>query len=114
MATPWTRALAFAAALGAGATLAAQAPSPPAFDAVSIKPSRSDVRRGSSRVQPGRYVGVNVTLMRLVRLAYRPIEEFDGGPEWVDRTGLQGVYTIDLQWSGDAATPVSADARRYW
>ena len=40
---------------------------------------------GASRGQPGRYVGVNVTLMRLVRLAYRPIEEFDGGPDWKDK-----------------------------
>jgi uncharacterized protein (TIGR03435 family) len=57
----------------------------PAFDAISIKPNRSGEQGGSSRAQPGRYVGVNVTLMRLVRLAYRPVEEFDGGPDWKDR-----------------------------
>ena len=57
----------------------------PAFDAISIKPNHSGEPGGSSRAQPGRYVGVNVTLMRLVRLAYRPTEEFDGGPDWKDR-----------------------------
>jgi uncharacterized protein (TIGR03435 family) len=67
-----------------GAVLAQQPPAP-AFDAVSIKANRSGQQGGSSRGQPGRYVGVNVTLMRLVRLAYRPIEEFDGGPDWKDR-----------------------------
>jgi uncharacterized protein (TIGR03435 family) len=69
----------------AGATLLAQQPAPPAFDAVSIKSNRSGDQGGASRAQPGRYVGVNVTLMRLVRLAYRPIEEFAGGPDWKDR-----------------------------
>ena len=71
-------ALAFAGGSGA------QQP-PPAFDAVSIKSNRSGEQGGSSRAQPGRYVGVNVTLMRLVRLAYRPVEEFDGGPDWKDK-----------------------------
>jgi uncharacterized protein (TIGR03435 family) len=67
-----------------GAALAQQPPAP-SFEAVSIKVNRSGAQGGSSRRQPGRYVGVNVTLMRLIRLAYRPIEEFDGGPEWKDR-----------------------------
>jgi len=69
----------------AGTVLLAQQPAPPAFDAVSIKVNRSGDQGGASRGQPGRYVGVNVTLMRLVRLAYRPISEFDGGPDWRDR-----------------------------
>jgi uncharacterized protein (TIGR03435 family) len=69
---------------GAGALLAQQA-APLSFDAVSIKINRSGAQGGTSRGQPGRYVGVNVTLMRLIRLAYRPIQEFDGGPDWKDR-----------------------------
>lgn len=73
----------FAVALVGGAV--AQQPAPLAFDAVSIKVNRSGEQGGSSRGQPGRYVGVNVTLMRLVRLAYRPVEEFDGGPDWKDK-----------------------------
>jgi len=67
----------------AGGSVAQQPP--PAFEEVSIKANRSGEQGGSSRAQPGRYVGVNVTLMRLVRLAYRPVEEFDGGPDWKDK-----------------------------
>ena len=72
-------------ALAAAGVALAQQPAAPAFDAVSIKINHSGAQGGTSRGQPGRYVGVNVTLMRLVRLAYRPIEEFDGGPDWKDR-----------------------------
>ena len=68
----------------AGVALAQQQPPAPSFDAVSIKINRSGAQGGSSRGQPGRYVGVNVTLMRMIRLAYRPIQEFDGGPDWKD------------------------------
>lgn len=57
---------------------------PMTFDAVSIKPNTSGEQGGTSRAQPGRYQGVNVTLMRLVRLAYRPIQEFEGGPDWIN------------------------------
>ena len=71
--------------LCAAGVVLAQQPSAPSFDVVSIKVNRSGAQGGSSRGQPGRYVGVNVTLMRLIRLAYRPIEEFDGGPDWKDR-----------------------------
>ena len=77
--------LAALASLCATGVLLAQQPPGPSFDAVSIKINRSGAQGGSSKGQPGRYVGVNVTLMRLVRLAYRPIEEFDGGPEWKER-----------------------------
>ena len=77
--------LAALASLCATGVALAQQPTAPAFDVVSIKANRSGAQGGSSRGQPGRYVGVNVTLMRLIRLAYRPIEEFDGGPDWKDR-----------------------------
>jgi len=58
--------------------------STPAFEAVSIKPNTSGERGGTSRAQPGRYQGINVTLMRLIRFAYQPIQEFEGGPGWID------------------------------
>ena len=44
----------------------AQQPPAPSFDAVSIKVNRSGEQGGSSRGQPGRYVGVNVTLTCLL------------------------------------------------
>jgi uncharacterized protein (TIGR03435 family) len=77
--------LAALASLCATSVVLAQQPPAPSFDAVSIKINRSGAQGGTSRGQPGRYVGVNVTLMRLIRLAYRPISEFDGGPDWKDR-----------------------------
>jgi uncharacterized protein (TIGR03435 family) len=73
-----------ALAMAGAASIAAQQPAAPSFDAVSIKINRSGQQGGSSRAQPGRYLGVNVTLMRLIRLAYLPISEFDGGPAWKD------------------------------
>jgi len=79
------RILALVASLAAVAPVQGQNAPPPAFDAVSIKPNRSGEQGGSSRAQPGRYVGVSWPIGCLVRLAYRPIEEFDGGPEWKDR-----------------------------
>lgn len=74
----------------------------PSFDAVSVKANRSGEQGGSSRAQAGRYVGVNVTLMRLVRLAYRPIEEFEGGPDWKDRD------RFDVEAVTSAANPSQA------
>ena len=72
------------------------AQSAPTFDAVSIKPNRSGDVGGTSRVQPGRYQGVNVTLMRLIRLAYRPIQEFEGGPDWINT----GHFDVDAKAEG--------------
>ena len=81
--------------------LVGQQPEAPSFDAVSIKINRSGAQGGASRAQPGRYVGVNVTLMRLIRLAYRPIEEFDGGPEWKDRDH----FDVEAATSANASQP---------
>jgi uncharacterized protein (TIGR03435 family) len=75
-------ALTVVAALAFAADIGAQAPM--RFDVVSIKPNTSGEQGGTSRAQPGRYQGVNVTLMRLIRLAYRPIQEFEGGPDWIN------------------------------
>jgi uncharacterized protein (TIGR03435 family) len=79
----------------------AQRAEPPAFDAVSVKMNRSGAQGGSSRGQPGRYVGVNVTLMRMLRLAYRPIQEFDGGPDWIDRDH----FDVEATTSANASQP---------
>jgi uncharacterized protein (TIGR03435 family) len=76
------------------------AQAPLAFDAVSIKPNTSREQCGASRAMPGRYQGTNVTLMRLIGLAYRPIQEFEGGPDWIraDR------FDVDAT-AGGPATP---------
>jgi uncharacterized protein (TIGR03435 family) len=54
-----------------------------AFDVVSIRSNTSGEQGGTNRAQPGRYVGINVTVMRLIGSAYRPIQEFEGGPDWI-------------------------------
>ena len=69
------------ALLALAADMGAQAPT--AFDAVSIKMNTSGEPGGTRRAQPGRYQGINITLMRLIGLAYRPIQEFEGGPDWI-------------------------------
>ena len=54
------------------------------FDVTSVKPNTSGEQGGSSRAQPGRYLGINVTLKRVMGLAYRPVQEFVGGPAWIN------------------------------
>src|SRR5262245_4457187 len=71
----------------AAASLRGQTPVAPrllAFDVVSIKPNTSGEQGGTSRGQPGRYQGINVTLKRVITLAYRPVQEFAGGPDWIN------------------------------
>ena len=71
----------------AAVSLRSQAPAgsrPLAFDVVSVKPNTSGEQGGSSRAQPGWYQGVNVTLKRVIGLAYRPVQEFVGGPDWIN------------------------------
>jgi uncharacterized protein (TIGR03435 family) len=75
------------ATLVAVVSLRGQAPTPRAplaFDVVSVKPNTSGEQGGTSRAQPGRYQGINVTLKRVIGLAYRPVQEFTGGPDWID------------------------------
>lgn len=73
--------------------LLAQEPQRPlTFDVTSVKPNTSGEQGGSSKAQPGRYLGLNVTLKRAVGLAYRPVQEFVGGPDWIntDRFDIEG------------------------
>jgi hypothetical protein len=69
---------------------------PLTFEVTSVKPNTSGEQGGSSKAQPGRYVGINVTLKRVMRLAYRPVQEFVGGPEWIntDRFDIEGRSTF--------------------
>jgi uncharacterized protein (TIGR03435 family) len=65
--------------------LRAQTPQRPlAFDVTSVKANTSGAQGGTSKGEPGRYVGVNVTLRRVIGLAYLPVQEFVGGPGWID------------------------------
>ena len=73
---------------------------PLAFEVVSVKPNSSGEPGGTSRAQPGRYQGINVTLRRVIALAYRPVQEFVGGPDWI------AAARFDIEARTDAtATP---------
>ena len=65
-------------------TLAHAQPASPAFDVASIKPNKSGAQGGSSRFVGSSYIGENITLKRMIALAYSPIQEFEGGPGWID------------------------------
>jgi bla regulator protein BlaR1 len=56
----------------------------PAFDVATIKPNKSGEQGGTSKFEGSSYIGVNVPLMRVIRLAYSPIQEFTGGPGWIE------------------------------
>jgi uncharacterized protein (TIGR03435 family) len=62
------------------------------FDVTSVRPNTSGEQGGSSRGQPGRYVGVNVTMRRVMGLAYLPVQEIVGGPSWIntERFDIEG------------------------
>jgi len=85
----------------AAVVLRGQSPAVPqpalAFDVVSVKPNTSGEQGGTSRGQPGRYQGVNVTLKRVIGLAYRPIQEFVGGPDWINTAH----FDIDARADGN-------------
>ncbi len=67
------------------AGLLAQEPQRPlTFDVTSVKSNTSGEQGGSSSARPGLYRGVNVTLRRVIGLAYRPVQEITGGPAWID------------------------------
>jgi uncharacterized protein (TIGR03435 family) len=72
--------------------LAQEAPRPLTFDVTSVKPNTSGEIGGSSKAEPGRYVGVNVTLRRVIGLAYLPVQDIVGGPGWIntDRFDIEG------------------------
>jgi len=71
--------------------------SPLAFGVVSVKPNTSGEQGGTSRAQPGRYQGINVTLKRVISLAYRPVQEFVGGPDWINTAH----FDIDARAEGN-------------
>src|SRR4029450_1671841 len=91
----------FLATVVAAAVLRGQAPAAPglpaAFDVVSVKPNTSGEQGGTSRGQPGRDQGVNVTLKRVIGLAYRPVQEFVGGPDWINTAH----FDIDARAAGN-------------
>jgi uncharacterized protein (TIGR03435 family) len=78
------------------AQIVAPAADAPRFEVVSLKPSEpgaSTVGRGI----PGRYTSQNMTVSRMIRMAYAIHEtQIVGGPDWVRSAG----YTIDATTGG--------------
>jgi uncharacterized protein (TIGR03435 family) len=56
----------------------------PSFEVAVIKANKSGEQGGFSGIEGSSYRGVNVSLMRVVRLAYSPIQEFAGQSGWMD------------------------------
>lgn len=104
---------AVAVACAIAAPLLAQAgaaPDAPVFTVVSIKPNTSDSLRSNFDLQPGgRFVGINVSMMQIVTIAYG-----DDGPltqdrlkideTWPERRAvLSSKYDIQATAEGDLA-----------
>jgi uncharacterized protein (TIGR03435 family) len=88
-------------ALGCVASVAAQNPAPPSFEAASIKANVSGgPRQGMGTMPGGRVVITNLTLRQIVRNAFGSSDiEVVGGPDWI------GIDRWDIN-----ATAGSADA----
>ena len=88
---------ALAAGIGIVRTLHAQQPDLPHFDVVSIKRNTSGEQGGKNGLDPGMYSGINVTVRRIIALAYQPMPDgqIDEGPAWIrsERYDVQARFT---------------------
>jgi uncharacterized protein (TIGR03435 family) len=68
----------------------------PRFDVVSVKPNNSPEPGGRNALEPGGYEGINVTVRRLIALAYMPLPFtlIEGGPSWIgtDRFDVRAKF----------------------
>ena len=94
---------ALAAGIGIVRTLHAQQPDLPHFDVVSIKRNRSGEQGGKNGLDPGMYSGINVTVRRIIALAYQPMPDgqIDEGPAWI-RTER---YDVQARFTGTPSRP---------
>ena len=94
------------AAVLIGATVSAQGG--PAFEVASVKPNVSNSGSSSSNDSPGGYTAINMSLRRLIAIAYRMQLAIDRdrivGPSWID------TARFDIAARTPAGTPQS---RRY-
>jgi uncharacterized protein (TIGR03435 family) len=88
---------ALAAGVGIVRTLHAQQADTPHFDVVSIKRNTSAEPGGKNGLDPGAYTGINVTVRRMIALAYQPMPnaQIDEGPAWIrtERFDVQARFT---------------------
>jgi uncharacterized protein (TIGR03435 family) len=88
---------ALAASVGIVRTLHAQQAETPHFDVVSIKRNTTGEQGGKNGLDPGAYTGINVTVRRMIALAYLPLPnaQIVGGPGWIntDRFDVRATFT---------------------
>jgi len=88
---------AVAASVGLARTLYAQQADAPRLDVVSIKRNASGEQGGKNGLDPGVYTGINVTVRRLIALAYQPLPnaQIVGGPAWInsDRFDVRATFS---------------------
>jgi uncharacterized protein (TIGR03435 family) len=86
---------AVAAGVGIARTMHAQQSDAPHFDVVSIRRNTSGEQGGKNGLDPGAYTGINVTVRRMIALAYLPLPnaQIVGGPAWIntDRFDVRGT-----------------------
>jgi uncharacterized protein (TIGR03435 family) len=78
----------FASVVSAPATISSQPQAAPTFDVASVKPNVSNSDAGSSNGNPGTFSVVNLSLRRVIGIAYRIsaplIRDRIVGPAWID------------------------------
>jgi uncharacterized protein (TIGR03435 family) len=92
-------------------TVTAFAQQPPAFEVASIK--RNTAGRGSPQrvgVNPGdRVTLTNVPLLTLIQVAYAPVTEVVGGPDWIGKQGQPNFDVDRFDVVAKAAAPATRD-----
>jgi uncharacterized protein (TIGR03435 family) len=79
-----------------GAQIVAPAANAPTFEIASVKPSEPGAA-ALGRAVPGRFTSQNMTVSRMIRMAYAIHEtQIVGGPDWIRSDG----YTIDATTGG--------------
>jgi uncharacterized protein (TIGR03435 family) len=88
---------ALAAGVGIVRTLHAQQGDAVHFDVVSVRRNTSGEQGGKNGLDPGAYTGINVTVRRMIALAYLPLPnaQIVGGPAWInsDRFDVRATFT---------------------
>lgn len=94
---------ALAAGIGVVRVLYAQPSGDLRFDVVSIKRNTSGEQGGRNALDPGVYTGINVTVRRILVLAYLPLPnaQIVGGPGWINTER----YDVRARFNGTPTRP---------
>lgn len=94
---------ALAAGVGVVRVLYAQQSADLRFDVASIKRNTSGEQGGRNALDPGAYTGINVTVRRILALAYLPLPnaQIVGGPDWINTER----YDVRARFNGTPSRP---------